>query len=204
VKQTIVFFVRHGEVYNPKDIVYLRTPRFRLSEAGRQEVETTAQFLRNEPIRMIYSSPMLRARQSAVIIENYHPTAPIRISKYLNELKSSWQGVPRAAMEPINWNFYDNRHKPDDESREDVLARVQKQVRLTLQRNAGESVVWVAHGDIVIIATLWGRGRPLSELNNFKGTKYIGHGSVTRFIFEPGKELPVSVEYFDPNKEETL
>jgi broad specificity phosphatase PhoE len=202
VKQTTVFFVRHGEVYNPKGIVYLRTPRFGLSEAGRQEVETTAQYLRQEPIRTIYSSPMLRARQSAAIIENYHPEAPIRVSKFLNEIKSSWQGVSRDEMEKIKWDFYDNRKNPDDESREDVLARVQKQVRLTLRHNAGESVVWVAHGDLVIIATLWGHGQPLSALQNYKGATYIAHASVTRFVFEPDKELPVSVEYFDPNKKE--
>jgi broad specificity phosphatase PhoE len=200
MKTTTIFFVRHGEVYNPKDIVYLRTPRMRLSERGRQEVETTALFLRPEPIRMVYCSPMLRARQTGAIIQNYHPDAPIRISKYINELRSSFQGVPRAEMNALSWNFYDNRMHPDDESREDVLARVQRQIRLTLRRNAGEAVVWVAHGDIVIIATLWGRGQPLSALSNYKGANYIAHASVTRFVFEPGQELPVSVDYFDPNQ----
>ena len=167
MKPTTVFFVRHGEVYNPKDIVYLRTPRFRLSERGRQEVETTALVLR---------------------------------PKYINELRSSFQGVPRAEMNALSWNFYDNRKHPDDESREDVLARVQQQIRLTLRRNAGEAVVWVAHGDIVIITTLWGRGQPLSALSNFKGANYIAHASVTKFVFEPGQALPLSVDYFDPNQ----
>ena len=77
----------------------------------------------------------------------------------------------------------------------------QQQARLTLRRHAGESVVWVAHGDVVIIATLWGRGMPLTELSNYKGANYIGHASVTKFVFEPGRDLPVSVEYVDPNKE---
>ena len=200
MKPTTIFFVRHGEVHNPKDIVYLRTPRFRLSERGRQEVETTALFLRHEPIRMVYSSPMLRARQTAATIQNYHPTAPLRISKYINELQSSWQGVSRAEMDALSWNFYDNRRHPDDESREDVLARVQQQLRLTLRRHSGESVVWVAHGDIVIIATLWGRGLPLSALSNYKGANYIAHASVTKFVFEHGHEVPLSVEYFNPNQ----
>jgi len=200
MKPTTVYFVRHGEVYNPKDIVYLRTPRFRLSERGRQEVETTALFLRPEPIRMIYSSPMLRARQTAAIIQNYHPDAPVRISKYINELRSSFQGVTRGEMDALSWNFYDNRQQPTDESREDVLARVQRQIRLTLRRNAGEAVVWVAHGDIVIIATLWAKEQPLSALSSYKGANYISHASVTKFVFVPGQELPLSVDYIDPNK----
>ena len=201
MKPTTVFFVRHGEVYNPKDIVYLRSPRFRLSERGVQEVETTARYLRKEPISVIYSSPMLRARQTAKILQNYHPTAPIHISRYINELKSSWQGSSRDAMNQIDWNFYDNRQHPADETREDVAARVQQQARQTLRRHGGESVVWVAHGDVVIIATLWGKGLPLTDLAKYKGANYIGHASVTKFVFEPGRELPVSVEYVDPNKE---
>ena len=122
MKPTTVFFVRHGEVYNPKDIVYLRSPRFRLSERGVQEVETTARYLQKEPIRAIFSSPMLRARQTAKIIQNYHPTAPVHISRYINELRSSWQGASRDAISQIDWNFYDNRQHPNDETREDVLA----------------------------------------------------------------------------------
>jgi broad specificity phosphatase PhoE len=200
LKPTTVFFVRHGEVHNPGDIVYLRSPRFRLSERGVQEVETTAQLLRNEPIRVIYTSPMLRARQTAKILQNYHPDAPIRVSRYINELKSSWQGTPHTEMDKIDWNFYDHRQQQDDETREEVLARIQKQVRLTLRRHSGEAVAWVAHGDLVIMSTLWGKGLPLTMLRTYKGPTYIGHASVTKFVFEPGKELPVSVEYCDPNK----
>ncbi len=199
MKSTTLFFVRHGEVYNPNNIVYLRSPRFRLSERGVQEVETTAKFLRREPISVIYCSPMLRARQTAKIIQNYHPNAPIRITKYLNELKSSYQGVPRAEMIKIDWNFYDNRKHDDDETREDILNRLLKQLKRTIHHHEGQSVVWVAHGDVIIIMTLWGKGMPLTELQKYKGKRYIGHASVTKFGFEPGRELPVSVEYFDPN-----
>ena len=201
MRPTTIFFIRHGEVYNPRDIVYLRSPRFRLSERGVQEAGTTAKFLRREPIRGIYTSPMLRARQTAQIIQREHPNAPIRVSKYINELRSAWQGKTRAEVEAaIDWNFYDNRKRPDDETREDVLARVQKLLRLTLNRHAGEAVVWVSHGDIVISTMVWGRGELLTAMSKYRGATYISHASVVKFVFEPGRELPVSVEYFDPNK----
>ncbi len=103
-------------------------------------------------------------------------------------------------MDKLDWNFYDHRRQADDETREDVLARALKQVHLTLKRNCGQSVVWVAHGDVVIITTLWAKGMPLTMLNTYKGSTYIAHGSVTKFVCEPGRELPVSVEYLDPNK----
>jgi broad specificity phosphatase PhoE len=199
MKQTTLYFVRHGEVYNPKDILYARLPRFRLSERGVQEAETTAKYLKPRPITTLYSSPMLRARQTAKIIQNYHPAAPLHISRRLIEVKTSYQGEPRAVMQEIGWDFYDNRRQPDDETREDILARMLKELAVTRAKHAGQEVVWVAHGDPVIILTLWGKGRPLTDLANYKGHTYIGHGSVTTFTFEPGQALPVNVEYTSPN-----
>ena len=90
-------------------------------------------------------------RQTAQIIGAYHPQAPIHIAKYLNEIQTAYQGTSRDEVSKIDWNFYDNRLQESDETREQVLARVQKQLRLTLRRHAGQKVVWVAHGDLVIM-----------------------------------------------------
>ncbi|MBI5876109.1 MAG: histidine phosphatase family protein [Chloroflexi bacterium] len=199
MKRTTLYFVRHGEVYNPKDVLYARLPRFRLSERGVQEAETTARYLKRKPIKALYSSPMLRARQTAKILQNYHPQAPVHITRRLIEVKTSYQGEPRAVLQSIGWNFYDNRRHPGDEGREDILNRMLKELSLTRRRHSGQDVVWVAHGDPVIILTLWGQGRPLTDLHQYKGHTYIGHASVTAFTFEPGRELPVQVEYTDPN-----
>lgn len=199
MKPTTLHFVRHGEVYNPKDILYARLPRFRLSERGVHEAEAAAQYLKPHAITAVYSSPMLRARQTAKIIQNYHPAAPLCISRRLTEVKTSYQGEPRAAMQAIDWNFYDNPRQPDDETRDDVLARLLKELAVTRAKHAGQEVVWVAHGDPVIILTLWGKGRPLTDLANYRGHTYIGHASVTTFTFEPGQALPVNVEYTNPN-----
>lgn len=199
MKSTTLFFVRHGEVHNPNEVLYGRLPRFRLNENGVRQAQTTAKFLRRERVSVIYSSPMLRARQTAKLLQNYHPAAPVRYTQNLIEVKTSYQGSPRSEMQKINWDFYSHR-KPGDESLEDILARLQKQLRITLRQHHGEKAIWVAHGDPVIIFTLWGQQRPLSDLRMFKGHTYIGHASVTKFVFEQGRELPVSVEYFDPNK----
>jgi broad specificity phosphatase PhoE len=200
MQPTTIFFVRHGEVYNQKDILYARLPRYKLSEKGRQEVQLTAKFLRRESIDVIYSSPMLRARQTAQIIREFHPDAPLHLSKYLNEIRTSYQGATREVLNSIDWDFYDHRLSDDDETREQILERLQQQLRLTLRRHAGGKVVWVAHGDLVIVFTLWGKGMPLGALRDFKGSNYIGHGSVTRFVFDAAHELPLSVAYFDPAK----
>ena len=67
--KTIIYFVRHGKVYNPTDILYGRLPRFGLAEEGIQQIEQTATYLKQEAIDVLYSSPLLRAKQTAEIIQ---------------------------------------------------------------------------------------------------------------------------------------
>ncbi len=89
---TNIYLVRHGEVYNPKQIVYGRLPRFGLSEKGRVEIEKTAEFLSDKKIEAIYSSPLLRARQTAGIIQMRLKLPKIMLLKNLLEAKTSLEG----------------------------------------------------------------------------------------------------------------
>ncbi len=65
---TTITFIRHGEVHNPQRILYGRLPRFALSEQGRAEAQAVAATLRDVPVATVYSSPLLRARQTAQAI----------------------------------------------------------------------------------------------------------------------------------------
>ena len=56
--------VRHAHVHNPQDILYGRLPRFRLSPEGRTQAEILARFLSTRDTAAIYTSPLLRARQT--------------------------------------------------------------------------------------------------------------------------------------------
>lgn len=76
----LVYFVRHGEVENPEGIKYGRLPGFPLSEVGRVEVRKTAAELVNKNIEVIYSSPLLRTKQSAELIE-----AKLKVPLYFDD-----------------------------------------------------------------------------------------------------------------------
>ncbi len=71
--QTTLYFVRHGHVYNPQQIIYARLPRFRLSDEGVQQAILAAAVLKDVHPAAIYTSPMLRARQTAGYIAREHP-----------------------------------------------------------------------------------------------------------------------------------
>ncbi len=59
-------FLRHGEVENKKDIFYGSLPGYKLSKKGKQQAISAANYIANNfEIKFIYSSPLLRARQTA-------------------------------------------------------------------------------------------------------------------------------------------
>lgn len=63
-----VYFVRHGEVENPEKIKYGRLPGFPLTQLGRLESERVGQEFLPKNIEAIFSSPLLRTKETAEII----------------------------------------------------------------------------------------------------------------------------------------
>ncbi len=185
---TTILVVRHAEVDNPKQVLYGRLPRFGLSYRGRQQAERVANFLADRPIAAIYSSPLLRARQTAATIARYHPTTVPRVSSLLQEVRSAWQGTPFSAFKP-GFNTYGDRREPDDESIEDIRGRMVKFVERVRRRSAGACVACVSHGDPITILRVALSGRPLT-LAAIRGTDYADLCSVTEITFQPGDERP--------------
>jgi broad specificity phosphatase PhoE len=65
VAATLIHLVRHGEVYNPKGILYGRLPGYYLSELGHRMAAAAATQLAGHPITALYASPLQRAQESA-------------------------------------------------------------------------------------------------------------------------------------------
>ena len=62
-------FLRHGEVQNEKDIFYANLPGFYLSTKGRSQAKNAGIKIKEQfDIKNIISSPLLRARQTAEIV----------------------------------------------------------------------------------------------------------------------------------------
>jgi len=200
-KPTILYLIRHTDVYNPNDILYGRLPRFGLSDLGREQAERTAQVLAEEPVAIFYTSPQLRARQTVRILSKPHPNVPVRVSSLLNEVRTSWQGKPHSELEAIRFDFYANPIGVEDERLDEIWARLQRFVRMARRRHVGQAVVGITHGDPVILARIGYLGLPIHIDSMRIPQVYPGKGSLTRFTFGPDikETYPLSVEYYDPN-----
>jgi broad specificity phosphatase PhoE len=190
---TTILLVRHADVHNPRLLFYGRLPRFRLSELGRRQAAFTATYLQDEPITCFYTSPMLRARQTARILAERRPGVPIRRAVELIEVRTGWIGSPPEQL-PERINLYEPPHSPDDETIEQIWHRVDRFIRRMTSRHRGETICLVSHGDPVVIAHAGYLGLPM-ELGSIRRDWYPQKCSVTRLTFE-GEDQP-RVEYRD-------
>ncbi|HLI29024.1 MAG TPA: histidine phosphatase family protein [Chloroflexota bacterium] len=196
---TILLFVRHAEVRNPRNVVYGRLPRFGLSPRGRAQAERVAAFLAELPLAAIYSSPLLRARQTAQAIAARHPHLRVRQASALLEIRTGWQGTPNQDV-PKGTSFYVNRRAADDESIEDVLARLQAFVRRLLRRHPGAIVVCVGHADPIAILTLAAAGTTVTP-QLLQQPVAPARGAVTIFEYPTPTAAPI-LSYANPQDPE--
>jgi len=186
-------FVRHAEVYNPKDILYGRLPGFRLSENGRRQAHRTGRFISGRPVSVIYTSPLARARETAEILSGYQPSAPVQISRRLIEVRTSYQGSPNSILKP-GFSFFEPVRDPNDETMQGIFDRLSSFLQAAIQKHGGSTVVAVSHADP--ISVLW-TGLEQRQLTPacMRETVYPARSSVTQVVTRSGKVL--SLTYFN-------
>src|ERR1700686_5165255 len=63
--RSVVHLVRHGEVANPRGVLYGRIPGFHLSADGRVMAKAAADFLAGRDVTVLRSSPLERSLETA-------------------------------------------------------------------------------------------------------------------------------------------
>jgi broad specificity phosphatase PhoE len=201
---TVIYFVRHTDVENPRDVLYGRLPRFGLSELGLSQAQVTASVLAEVPVDAFYSSPQLRARQTTRVLAGPHPDAEVHRSTLLAEVLTSWQGRRHEELDEIGFNFYDHPMHHEDERLSDLWSRIDRFVKRVRSHHVGQEVVAVTHGDICSLARAVYRGLPVDISSIRLPHPYPGKGSLTKLTFPADRKVtyPVSVDYYDPNGDE--
>lgn len=186
MKKTTIYFLRHGEVHNPKDILYGRLPKFGLSEKGKKHIESAAKELKDKHIDYLYTSPLLRARQTARIIGRILNLRP-GISRLLIEVKLIFAGITlteyREKIQPI---LYDDIHiQKGQESVEDIVKRMLQFLHIVTKRHRGKTILVVSHGDPIMILRAFLSHIPFTFI--YKKANYLPTGTYIRVVYTSGK-----------------
>lgn len=181
---TTLYFVRHCEFDNPQQIITSRLPGFPLSSQGKKTARLIAAYFKDKKIRAIYSSPILRAKQTAEIIGSAI-NLEIIINSLLIETKSPFQGKKIGSFEQVIGTefFFEKEHLDGGgETPGEIVARVGKFTREMLRKNPGEEIIAVSHGDPITIyaTTLIKRGFDRGWYRKI----YVPKGGVLRLVFD--------------------
>ncbi|HEX8918652.1 MAG TPA: histidine phosphatase family protein [Chloroflexota bacterium] len=191
---TTVFLVRHAEVHNPQDILYGRLPRYRLSARGLRQARLTGLFLKGRSLDAIYTSPLLRARQTARIVADATKTRSVHQARGLIEVLTSFQGSPNSILKP-GFSFYEPPRDPADESMQQVFDRMFAFLRLVTRRHQGGQVALISHADPITITRVGLQGLDLTAAS-LHSVVYAERSSVTQIRFLP--DAMPQLSYFDP------
>lgn len=152
-QQMTLYLVRHGEAENNIRRILNSAPvknEYALTERGRVQAQKAAEFLATVGVSALYSSPILRARETAQIIADA-TTLPIHFDNRLWEVgmgrfnEGSQQAMQEKYPDP------QMRLSPDPSDGMESYLQVRSRLEEFLQElqglHAGKKIILVSHGD---------------------------------------------------------
>jgi probable phosphoglycerate mutase len=186
---TAIVMVRHGETDWNRDNRFQGHADPPLNEAGRAQARALAEELAAEAASALYSSPLVRAYETASIVAQ-RLALEVRISEALREVDvGSWSGLTRAEVEatfPAGYRrWLESEHGWDDgESYDDLGRRVVAELLEIAARHADQQVIVVSHGGPIRSALAAAAGVPHGEVR--RTIHVLGNCAVVRFAVREG------------------
>lgn len=198
-----LFLVRHGNVQNPKHVIYGYLP-FPLSAKGRAESKRAGLLLRKQNIRAIFSSPQKRTQESARIISQAISRGKIKV-QVVKDLRETALGhlfeklTHKQAKEksPKIFGIYYRQPakvKISGENLAKMAERILRAASKGIKKYPGQNLVFVSHQDPIIAALLKISKRDLNDLHKVKAI--CNTGSICE-VWSVGKKL-INKTYLAP------
>jgi broad specificity phosphatase PhoE len=152
-----LYFVRHGESEaNTRHVISNRESTFRLTAKGRQQTEALAGKLRGIPFSAMFSSPVLRARETTEIL-----SAMLGIRYQVTEALREYDcGILEEKSDQESWGYHNQYYedwvlrgqyanKPEDgECFLDIQNRFVPFIEGLAQGNEDKNILLVGHGGL--------------------------------------------------------
>ncbi len=191
-----IFVARHGQT--PLNAVNCMQGQIdvELSELGQRQAVELRDRLKNEKFSYIYSSPLIRAYDTAKKTAEYHD-CPFIVDDRIKEMNfGEWEGNPIEKIKSEGgelayyfWNEPHNFHITTGETFYQLIDRVGEFLDMLVQKHRGQKVLVVCHGMVVRAILTYVQNRDLSEMYN---NPPIRNASITIFDYD-GKNVDFDV-----------
>ena len=168
-KRTTILLVRHGECKGNFEGLFRGRFDFPLNETGFRQADEVAKELVPFQPRAVYTSPLLRAKQTGEAIAEA-TGAPLLVEEGFNNISLGvWEGRSKKEIAfeyPEQWRTWlvnpEELSIEGGESMNDVLRRSKKSLDHIVHERHGETIVVVSHRTVVrpLIAGCIGIGAP--------------------------------------------
>lgn len=170
---TTIYLVRHCEAAGNIGRVFQGHIDAAISENGARQLDRLAERFRAVPLDAVYTSPLIRAYQTAEAVNRFHGL-PLVCDDALKEINGGvWEGVPWAELPhrypqesehwiKAPWDF----RAQDGEPMTDVYDRMAQALTRLATGNPGKTIAAVSHGCAIRNALCWAKGLPITELNS--------------------------------------
>jgi broad specificity phosphatase PhoE len=195
---TVVHLLRHGEVENPKGVIYGRIPGFGLSEDGRMMAKAAADYLAERDVVAIFTSPLERAKETAEPLAERFSLEPIvdeRLIEPWNHFEGLVFGVGDGSLKRFeHWWYLRNPFTPSWGERYRLVAQ-RMLAAMSDARDAarGHEVVCVSHQLPIWVTRRSVEGK---RLWHHPSNRECALASVTSFTFTG--DTITNVSYAEP------
>ncbi|MBA4492854.1 histidine phosphatase family protein [Paenactinomyces guangxiensis] len=147
--RTHLYFIRHGEtVWNREGRVQGHSD-IPLSETGLEQARRLAEYLQQQSVSVIYSSDLLRARQTAESIAAKHGVQVQVTSAFRERYGGEWEGLTGAELKEKYPDWETVRFTGGSygiESTEELQQRIIRELEKIVDKHQGQHIYVVSHG----------------------------------------------------------
>jgi len=183
-----IYLVRHARYQNPKKINPVRMKGFPLSPSGRSKATELGNYFKKKNIFAIYTSPILRTKETADIIGKILGIKP-KINNLLIEVRTPFQGYKISYLHKNVKDVYtDPFHTSHGgETVYQIYDRMKKVIDFYLKKNKDKNIILVSHGDPIMAYYGFNKGKKVTKEKTFTSLvkpSYIPKGGVIKATFK--------------------
>ena len=194
---TIVYLLRHGATAANREVPYRllgRSLDLPLDEEGQDQARRAAEVLRPYHLAAVYTSPMIRAVETAAFVGRPHGLGPVVVEGLIEANLGRWEGLTwdqaRAADPALYEAFHANPGTvpyPDGESFLGAQRRMVPTIAELASKHRGGRIAVVSHNvtNRAYLAALMGipidRAREIRQAN---GGISVLHDEASRIVVE--------------------